>query len=265
MMRRVVRTWARGAADFADVLGRRLPSARIECVRVAGGHLVLCGPEMYVNRALAAGLDAPLSAADFELIETRSAAHGVDASIEITPVTHPDVRVRAEQRGYTVARTVRAVRRSLRDLDRPPVDTSLVIEPATDQIAVWQETSALAWGHTTASARRASDAFAVAAAAIDGAGFVVARDAATGAPIGCASLTVQAPMATLTAMSTVPNARRRGVQSALIAHRLLLAHAARCLIATSTVEPEGSSERNLRRHGFAPWFDITMMTRPSAR
>ncbi|MFW2335606.1 GNAT family N-acetyltransferase [Ilumatobacter sp.] len=264
MMGRVVRTWALDAAAFAEVLAQQDPSWGSGHVPVAGGQLVLCGRGMYVNRALGAGLEAPLTSADFELIETRSAAADVDASIELTPVTHPAVGPQARARGYVVTRTIRALRRPLVARERYPAGGRIVIEPAAHQVAVWQETSALGWGHEAPGARRASDAFAAATATVDGAGFVVARDAATGEPVGCASLAVRESVATLAAMSTVPGARRRGVQAALIVHRLRVARAARCDVATTTVEPGGASERNLVRHGFTSWFDITLLTRPSS-
>jgi GNAT superfamily N-acetyltransferase len=162
---------------------------------------------------------------------------------------------------------VSAVRQPITELDGSDAaafDHRIVIEPAADQVDVWQETSALGWGHRADGARRASDAFAAATAVVDGAGFVVARDANTGDPVGCASLAVRDSVATLSAMSTVPGERRRGVQAALIAHRLGAARSAGCVVATSTVEPGGASERNLARFGFAPWFHITTMTRRSS-
>ncbi len=137
-----------------------------------------------------------------------------------------------------------------------------MVEPSADRLRAWQETSAAGWGHDTASARRASDAFAAAAAAVDGDGFVLARDAGNGRPLGCASLTMRGGVATLGGMSTIREERRRGVHAALIRHRLGLAAANDCVIATTTASPGGDSERNLRRNGFEPWFELTTLTRP---
>jgi GNAT superfamily N-acetyltransferase len=62
-------------------------------------------------------------------------------------------------------------------------------------------------------------------------------------------------------MSTLPSERRRGVQAALVHHRLRLARAAGCGIATSTTVSGGASERNLRRLCFEPWFEVTTLAR----
>ena len=106
-----------------------------------------------------------------------------------------------------------------RDVDMPAVvhPDDVVVRPVRSaaDLASWQEVSALGWGHATAEARRAADAFAVAAHAIDGDGMVIAFDAGDGRPLGCASLTVRDGLATLGGMSTLPAERGRGVQAAL--------------------------------------------------
>ena len=47
---------------------------------VAGGQLVLCGPGMYVNRAIAAGIDTPVREADIGLIVGPAMLWATDAS-----------------------------------------------------------------------------------------------------------------------------------------------------------------------------------------
>jgi GNAT superfamily N-acetyltransferase len=217
---------------------------------------------MYVNCAIAVGHDRPPAPSEFSRLESRSAAVGVGAAIEVTPATAPATRATAEGRGYVRAGSVAALRRRLDDVDELPLDEALVIEPASAMVSVWQETSAAGWGRTTTAARRASDAFAAAAAVADGDGFVVARDAIDGRLVGCATMSVSDGVATLAGMSTIPTERGRGVQRALIHHRLRLARDAGCDVATSTASPGGASERNLRRHGFQPWFEIDTLVRP---
>ena len=65
-------------------------------------------------------------------------------------------------------------------------------------------------------------------------------------------MTICDEVATLGGMSTIPAERGRGVQAALILHRLGLARAAGCTIATSTTVVGGASERNVQRFGFRP-------------
>ena len=244
---------AQNSLAFALALSSIDRSWGTETLAVAGGQLVLCGPGLYVNRAIAAGITEPLRDADIELIIDRSAAVGVPASVEVTPATHSDSIAQLTSQRF-VHDTTRDVTVLARSFDYMPDDLTRegieVVSVADRSLAEWQETSARAWGHTTESAGRASDVFAAAAAEVDGDGMLIALDASDGRPLGVASMTIFEDVATLGGMSTLPAERGRGVQAALILHRLGLAKAAGCTLATSTTVVGGDSERNVRRFGF---------------
>jgi GNAT superfamily N-acetyltransferase len=244
---------AENAVAFALVLSAIDRSWGTETLAVAGGQLVLCGPGLYVNRAIAAGIETPLRDADIGLIVDRSAAVGVPPAVEVTPVTHEESITQLQAHGFEPDAT-RDVTVLARSLDHMPDDLTRegieVVSVADRSLAEWQETSALGWGHTTESARHAADVFAAAAAKVDGDGMLIAIDASDGRPLGVASMTILGDVATLGGMSTIPTERGRGVQAALILHRLGRAKAAGCTIATSATAVGGDSERNVRRFGF---------------
>lgn len=219
---------------------------------------MLCGPGMYVNRALAAGLDAELTDAEWAHFEARSDAVGVQPTFEVSPMTASGSRRQLAARGYRSSDATSACWRHLADVAQPDAtDRQWIIESVTAETReLWQELSAQGWGHTHAAARRASDAFTAAAFVVDGPNMVIARDRDTGAPVGVASMTVRGTIATLGGMSTVPTQRRRGVQTSLVRHRLRLARAQGCTMASSTAEPNSTSEQNLLRAGFERAFLI---------
>ena len=261
--RGVLRAWAQDAAAFADVLADQDPSWGSESFPLAGGRVVLCGAGMYVNRAIAVGFDGALSEGDWRTFEERCDAVGVVPAFEASPATAAAVRVQLVARGYEIESSRAALFCSLDVVDSLAApNPALVIEPASGELLpLWQTTSAAGWGHETAAARKASDAFARAAAVVDGDNLVVVRDSHDGRPVGCASMTVSGPIATLGGMSTLPAERRRGVQAALIVHRLRTAAALGCELATSSAEPESNSERNLVRHGFERRFLVETYVR----
>lgn len=263
VIRRVVHAWADGLATVASVLGEQDPSWRSETFELGGGRVVLWGAGSYVNRAVAVGVDRPMTAADFEVLELRSAAAGVAASIDVTPVTRSEVVSIAAERGYVEVAAVSALRHVVDGPAPAVVPAGVSVESAVGQVAAWQAVSAAGWGHDTPAARRASDAFAAATAAVDGDGFVLARDAVDGRPLGCASVAILDGVATLGAMATLPDERGRGVQAALVRHRLALGRAAGCDVAVATTARGGASERNLLRLGFDHWFDVTTLSRPT--
>ena len=80
---------------------------------------------------------------------------------------------------------------------------------------------------------------------------IIALDEDDGRPLGCASLTIHDDVATLGGMSTLPAERGRGVQAALILHRLGIARDAGCTLALTTTAVGEASERNVQRFGFS--------------
>jgi GNAT superfamily N-acetyltransferase len=253
LIARVEQVNAKNSVAFALALSAVDPGWGTETLAVAGGQLVLCGPGLYVNRAIAAGIAEPLRDADVGLIIDRSAAVGVPASVEVTPATHAGSIAQLESHGF-VHDAGSDVTSLVRPLDHVPDQLSregiTVVSVAERSLREWQDTSALGWGHVTDEARRAADVFAAAASAVDGDGMLIAIDASDGRALGVASMTLCDEVATLGGMSTVPAERGRGVQAALILHRLALAKAAGCTIAASTAVVGGASERNVQRFGF---------------
>lgn len=77
--------------------------------------------------------------------------------------------------------------------------------------------------------------------------FLALRD---GAVLGGAALVLRGSDALLGQMSVLPAHRRRGVQRALIAHRLEVARQLGATAVFATAAPGGPSQRNLERAGF---------------
>ena len=90
---------------------------------------------------------------------------------------------------------------------------------------------------------------------------VLATSADDGRPLGCANVHIVGGLAILGGMTTLPAERRRGVQAALIAHRVAMAADAGCDLAVSSTLPANASERNLTRAGFRPLFETATLTR----
>jgi GNAT superfamily N-acetyltransferase len=69
-------------------------------------------------------------------------------------------------------------------------------------------------------------------------------------PVGCGSVQIIDGVAWLGGAATIPSFRQRGVQAALVAHRLRLATEAGCELAAVTALSNGPSARNIVRLGF---------------
>lgn len=264
--RRALRVRAANAVGHTRSLTALDPSWGSEVHRLAGGWLVLAGVGMYLNQAMAAGIDDELSSAHLDVVLERSRAVGVAPTIEVTSITLPPSVRRVRQRGFVhdTASDITCLTRSVTPttIDAPD---DVVIRPVECEAALrlWQETSATGFGHTTTEARRASDAYAAAAHALDNEHMVIAFDPTDERTLGCATMTVRDDVAMLGGMSTIPAERRRGVQAALIRYRITEAHRLGCDLAATTAASGGASERNLRRHGFEPRATIQRFSLPT--
>ncbi len=245
---RLERTWSENLAAIARALAVLDPHGGSRVIPLADGTIILTGPGLYVNEARCAGLERDLTDQELDILEAHSAAAGVPAAVEVTDATRPAVVGMLIERGYEPDAAISALTHPLDDL--PARDPRFFIESA--DVASWQEVAAEGWGHTDAAARAASDIFAEAASTTDDPGLLLAFDANDARVVGCSMLAIRSGIATLGGMSTLPSERRRGVQAAMIAHRLHLAAERSCELAASTAATGSDSERNLLRHGFVP-------------
>jgi N-acetylglutamate synthase-like GNAT family acetyltransferase len=86
-----------------------------------------------------------------------------------------------------------------------------------------------------------------------------------GSIVACASLRIDGRLAQLCGTATVPAMRRRGLQTALVRHRLAAAAAAGCDLAVVTTAPGSKSQQNMARAGFELLYARAVLERPIAQ
>jgi len=245
----IERVWTSSLRKLAETIAAIDPSWGTQVADVGDGVAIFCGQGLYVNRLLGAGLDIDPVPADLDAAESLAADVGVSPAVEICDATRPGLETMLLSRGYVEHGRTTAVAHDLVKVPAPAAD--VVVEfGGADGLSLWQETAAAGWGHDSGMHRRASDVFAAAASRVDDPGLMIARAADDGRVLACATLRIDDGIATLGGMSTLPAERGKGVQAALIHHRLRLARDAGCRYATSSAETGSASERNLLRHGF---------------
>lgn len=247
------------ASAQAESLASIQPASHAATQLVADRPLVFFGAGNYVNQLLATATDAAFTADDLDTVVELCGAAGVAPAVEVTAYAPASTLTVLTSRGFAsdpsndIAVTTSAVDGSWIDAPR---DIKIHEVEDADEVERWKQTSAAGWGHTTPEAIATSDAFVDAVYRIDGEHLFLACDVGDDRIVGCASSTIRDGVAMLGGMSTLAAERRRGVQAALIRHRL--EHAARsgCDLAAATASAGGASERNLLRHGFAPLVTI---------
>lgn len=80
-------------------------------------------------------------------------------------------------------------------------------------------------------------------------------------PAGGASMRMFEGVAQLTGAATLPDKRRRGVQSALLSTRLADASRSGCDVAVVTTQPGSKSLENVQRQGFELFYTRAVLVR----
>ena len=222
------------------------------------GALVAFGPGRYVNRAIGVSLEDPDDTGLDEL-EHFYAASGLPPSLEVASWAPTSLVERLARRGYTVSwfRNVYVAR-----LDGSPVaahPAMTVREVGADDVADWLFVTRVGFDAATPAEAVRSDEMARASRAVPGATVFLAE--LDGQPTGCGTLTVDDSMGWLGGAATLPAGRRRGVQGALVRHRMAAAQDAGCELAVVTAMPAGDSARNLARLGFTLAYCQAVLTK----
>ena len=220
------------------------------------GALVSWGPGRFVNRAIGVSLD-PLGDAELDELEAFFSSAGVPPSIEVCSWAAPDLVARLVARRFVPIRFV--------DLLVAESETSIAADPAVTVRTVDDSTrdawiAAYVEGFaTTPDEERLNRELAGVLPHVPAAVHVLAE--IDGDVAGCGSLYPHGSVGWVAGGSTRPRYRRRGVQTALLADRLVHARRAGCDVAAATANAGSTSSRNMQRHGFTLAATIVVMTR----
>jgi GNAT superfamily N-acetyltransferase len=248
LVARVEGSLATGMAGSARAIAELHPELGSTVVGIGTGQAILFGPGMWVNRVVSLGLDGPVDDADFDRVDGIFERAGLPVEFDVNPWADESLLAGAAARGMSPQWFRSLLVKHLPGDDRAASRTSgsVSVRPA-DDLGEWADVSATGFGYHDAERRLANDTSAEAAELLGDRLLVAVID---GAPVGVGAIGIADGVATLYGMSTVPAARRQGVQSALIAARVDIAIAAGCDLAVSTAMPGSASERNLMRPGF---------------
>jgi ribosomal protein S18 acetylase RimI-like enzyme len=198
----------------------------------------------------------------FDDVERRFAQRHAPVQAEVSSLGDPDVVRTLTKRGYELIGFENVLGLGItpervRELSQRPVDVEVTL--ASDQEAgPWLDAVIEGFLHPdTFDGPPSHDSFArdvlervlgdtIAAAGFER--FLARRD---GLVAGGASFRIEDGVAQLSGAATLPAHRRRGVQSALLRHRLLEAARRGCDIAVVTTQPGSKSQENVQKAGFS--------------
>ncbi|MBN2248328.1 MAG: GNAT family N-acetyltransferase [Coriobacteriia bacterium] len=223
--------------------------------RIGGGAAYWYSPGNIVNGSFGLGMSGPVEQEEIAALIAFFEDHGESASVNVCPYADPSLRRWLAEYGF-VATDFETV--LYQPLCREVAEKCGAAEGGAEGAPAVRLASTAAerelWA--TLEARGFTDDVA------DDAGHVLARAIALrtdslpfigsvdGEPAGTGMLVIKDGVAMFNGDSTLPAMRGRGVQTAILAHRLAYAREAGCDLAVIEASPGGISERNQQRAGF---------------
>jgi GNAT superfamily N-acetyltransferase len=249
LSRRLERAEGLSNARFVESRARVFPSSGACWIEVAGALAMFDGPASPATQTFALGLSQRPTGEELDRIEAFFSERAAPVYHEVSPLADEQLVPTLAGRGY---RPFEFTSVMYRPIDATGLGASRaargpeVRRAGAGDMEVFARTSAAGWSH--AGIEEFILAMARVNAASEGVSLFLAE--LDGAPIATAALSVVGGVAHLAGASTIPEARNRGAQFALLDHRLRHAAAHGCDIALMGALPGSGSQRNAERNGF---------------
>ena len=271
LVRRLEASAAITTLHLVEAMCANDPASRSVGVHMFGGALIATGPDRYVNRAMGVSLDER-SSDEIDAIQQFYRDHELPAALEVASWAPPTTIAELSRRNFRLGwfRAMFAISPAELAGSTPagtalagPALTGTTLAGTTDSttgagvqiVAVdranedtWLQTFAVGSGVLDSHARDISDEFALATRACRDTYIFMATIG--GQAAGCGTLQITGGIAWVGGAATLPEFRRRGVQAALLSHRVRLAADLECDLVAATAIPSGQSARNLVHLGF---------------
>lgn len=250
----------RQAVSLSEIAG--------EWIEVGGGRAARGQLGIWANIAMAMGLEGPVSRDDIQRTIEWYTAAGIEPRFEVCPYVHTDFLKECEHAELVVRafenifwRPLQRGQRVSPLYDIPP-GLSIIPVDRTDPAATAKYGECIARGFAPPGQPPAAadiEAYTRVAAHSRTTAMLAILDERC---VGGGATEVAGDIATLYAMSVLPEFRRRGIQQALMAARLEFAASQGATFATIGARPAISTGRNALRMGFHLAYTKVVLVKP---
>jgi GNAT superfamily N-acetyltransferase len=270
---------ARGQSPRTIVGGDSPQASRALVTPLAGGVVVYAGPGSPMNKGIGIAITEPLEEAPLAAVEEAWRDRNEPMRIELSALAKPEAATMLTARDYRLVGFENqlgcALTGGLSPFTNangdclPTAGSGSEIQVETLTAAdekLWRDVTVGGFAHPDASPtaheifpREVLDDIFTTLGRTSGFRRYVAR--IDGQVAGAASMRVDGDIAQLAGAATLPAFRRRGVQTALLQHRLREARDSGCTLAVVTTAPGSTSQANVQRHGFALLYARAILVR----
>ncbi len=248
---RLERTEAKANADFVETRSQLEPDSAAEWIEEGGAYAMFDGVESPLTQTFGLGVFQDATSQQLERLEEFFTERGANIYHEVSPMADLSLLSLLGERGYQPIELTSVLCKELTMEDRfdQPRNSAIGVRPITESEAdLWAEVASEGWSTEHESLAEFMLAFGKIAARTSGSIPFIAE--IEGRPVGAASFAIYDDVCLLSGASTIVDARRQGVQSALLAGRLRYGAEHGCGIAMMCALPGSQSQKNAQRNGF---------------
>lgn len=247
----------RAERDLVAAIGANVAArlGEVLSIPVGGGLAAFSEPGSPMNKVVGLGF-APFDEAAWLAVEQAHAACEAPIQVELATLADPAIARLLTRRGYELIAVENVLGRALAGNAAPPRAGITIERSGHEEVEAWLDVTVTGFAspdtqgvapHETfdrSVLERVIRDFAAAA------GFVRYFALRGGEVAGAASMRLNDGLAQLCGATTLPAHRRRGVQTALLEHRLADAQRRGCTLAIITTQPGSKSQQNAQKQGF---------------
>ncbi|HEY0014990.1 MAG TPA: GNAT family N-acetyltransferase [Longimicrobium sp.] len=250
LARRLERTEASANAAFVTGRAQLQPESGATWTDVAGAYAMFDGVGSPLTQTFGVGLFAEAGEAEFEALEAFFQERGAEVHHEISPLAAPALLPHLNERGYLPIEFTSVMFRPVAGALPPaPAGEGLRVRRiGADEAELWAQVAAQGWSSESADLVPFILEMGKISARAEGTFCFLAE--LEGQPVAAGGLSLSEGTALLAGASTIPAARRKGAQRALLEARLRFAAEQGCDLVMIGASPGSASQRNAERQGF---------------
>jgi GNAT superfamily N-acetyltransferase len=249
LSQRLERAEGQSCLEFAEARGRLHPQSGATWIECAGAYAVFEGANSPVTQSFGLGLFEPLTPPALDRIEAFFLDRGAVVVHEVSPLAGVGTLDLLCTRGYRPIELSSVLYQPV-ELPAPKThpDGVIVRVAGVEEAASWAQINARGWGHEHPELMDFLGEFGpVAFAREHTVNFIAELD---GRPGAAGALSLYGGVALFAGATTLPEMRRRGLQTALLEARLRYASEHGYDLAMMVTEAGSQSQRNAERKGF---------------
>lgn len=250
LSRRLEYAEAQGNVGFVEARARVFPEREAEWIEVAGTYAMYDGEASPLTQTFCLGLFQPATPAEIGTIELFYLKHRALIFHEVSPLADVTTLGLLNDRGYQPVELTSVMFRPLLrgTFQSRPCNPEIQVRVAGDnEHEIWARTAARGWSESSELIDFLLELGQINAQRTNSISFIAELD---NTPIATGAMTISRGVALLAGASTIPEARNRGAQRALLESRLDYAAEQGCDVAMMCALPGSASQRNAERQGF---------------